>query len=187
MPQVVGRKSKKRTTDVQLSDVSFSQLFLSKELQLGLENAGFTKPSPIQLQAIPVGIFGSDLIAQAKAGTGKTLVFSTIALEIIDKSNLQPQVLIMAPTREIAHQISTVITTISSNYEPKVKTCLCIGGYPISVDSKIISKGVHIIIGTPGRILSLIRASILNCTTVKLIALDEADKLLEDSFEIQIA
>lgn len=175
-------EQKPRSRDVILEEnVSFESLFLSEVILKGLIDNGFQKPSPIQVKALPIGRCGFDLIVQAKSGTGKTLVFSIIALETVKLHINEPQVLILSPTREIAVQIQDVIKNIGKHFQGlEVKSF--IGGLPVELD-KINCKLCHIAVGTPGRIKQLIQDKFLNINSVKLFVLDEADKLLESSFE----
>ena len=181
------KKGRKRTRDVLVDeDIEFKGLLLSEAVQKGLSLAGFEKPSPIQLQAIPLGKFGVDLIAQAKSGTGKTLVFSIIALETINTSLTSPQALILAPTREIAVQIVEVIKKVGAYIEPPLLCESFIGGTPVSQDINNLKRGCQILVGTPGRVKDLIENSNLNTETLRILIFDEADKLLEESFLKQI-
>uniref|UniRef100_A0A8C3LTR9 RNA helicase n=1 Tax=Chrysolophus pictus TaxID=9089 RepID=A0A8C3LTR9_CHRPC len=126
-----------------------------------------------------------DLIVQAKSGTGKTCVFSTIALDALLLDSTATQVLILAPTREIAVQIHAVITTIGIKMEG-LECHVFIGGTPLSQD-KVRLKKCHIAVGSPGRIKQLIELDYLNTASIRLFILDEADKLLEEgSFQEQI-
>uniref|UniRef100_F7ALE3 Probable ATP-dependent RNA helicase DDX20 n=1 Tax=Equus caballus TaxID=9796 RepID=F7ALE3_HORSE len=151
----------------------------------GLRAAGFERPSPVQLKAIPLGRCGFDLIVQAKSGTGKTCVFSTIALDSLILENLSTQILILAPTREIAVQIHSVITAIGIKMEG-LECHVFIGGTPLSLDKTRLKK-CHIAVGSPGRIKQLIELDYLNPGSIRLFILDEADKLLEEgSFQEQI-
>ncbi|NXL95457.1 DDX20 helicase, partial [Alectura lathami] len=126
-----------------------------------------------------------DLIVQAKSGTGKTCVFSTVALDALLLESPATQVLILAPTREIAVQIHAVITTIGIKLEG-LECHVFIGGTPLSQD-KIRLKKCHIAVGSPGRIKQLIELDYLNTASIRLFILDEADKLLEEgSFQEQI-
>ncbi|XP_051509957.1 probable ATP-dependent RNA helicase DDX20 [Myxocyprinus asiaticus] len=182
-------QSRTRTDDVLINDgVEFNSLLLSKPVLEGLSASGFQRPSPIQLKAIPLGRCGLDLIVQAKSGTGKTCVFTTIALDSLILENTSTQVLVLAPTREIAVQIHAVVMAIGSAIEGLV--ChVFIGGRPISQD-KFHLKKCHIAIGSPGRIKQLIEMGALITSSIRLFVLDEADKLLEDdsssSFQEQI-
>ncbi|NWV07676.1 DDX20 helicase, partial [Ptilonorhynchus violaceus] len=143
------------------------------------------RPSPVQLKAIPLGRCGLDLIVQAKSGTGKTCVFATIALDAVLLESPATQILILAPTREIAVQIHAVITTIGIKMEG-LECHVFIGGTPLSQDKSRLKK-CHIAVGSPGRIKQLIELDYLSTASVRLFILDEADKLLEEgSFQEQI-
>ncbi|CAJ0965712.1 unnamed protein product, partial [Ranitomeya imitator] len=180
--------SRPRTGDVlQGPDASadFSSLLLSRPILEGLTAAGFTKPSPIQSKAIPLGRCGLDLIVQAKSGTGKTCVFSTVALDSLILENMATQILVLAPTREIAVQIHSVIISIGSHLEG-LECHVFIGGTPLPQDKSRLKK-CHIAVGSPGRIKQLIEIGYLNTSSIRLFILDEADKLLEEgSFQEQI-
>ncbi|NXI35454.1 DDX20 helicase, partial [Galbula dea] len=176
-----------RTRDVLVpgGPSDFGSLLLSAPVLAGLEAAGFHRPSPVQLKAIPLGRCGLDLIVQAKSGTGKTCVFSTIALDAVLLENSATQILILAPTREIAVQIHAVITTIGIKMEG-LECHVFIGGTPLNQD-KVRLKKCHIAVGSPGRIKQLIELDYLNTASIRLFILDEADKLLEEgSFQEQI-
>ncbi|XP_005389010.1 PREDICTED: probable ATP-dependent RNA helicase DDX20 [Chinchilla lanigera] len=175
-----------RTGDVLLAEpADFESLLLSRPVLEGLRAAGFERPSPVQLKAIPLGRCGFDLIVQAKSGTGKTCVFSTIALDSLVLENCSTQILILAPTREIAVQIHSVITAIGVKMEG-LECHVFIGGTPLSQDKARLKK-CHIAVGSPGRIKQLIELDYLNPGSIRLFILDEADKLLEEgSFQEQI-
>ncbi|XP_071624468.1 probable ATP-dependent RNA helicase DDX20 [Heliangelus exortis] len=176
-----------RTRDVLLpgGPADFGSLLLSAPVLSGLEAAGFRRPSPVQLKAIPLGRCGLDLIVQAKSGTGKTCVFSAIALEAVLLDSPATQILILAPTREIAVQIHAVITTIGIKMEG-LECHVFIGGTPLNQDKARLKK-CHIAVGSPGRIKQLIELDYLNTASIRLFILDEADKLLEEgSFQEQI-
>ncbi|NWX40056.1 DDX20 helicase, partial [Steatornis caripensis] len=176
-----------RTRDVLVpgGPSDFGSLLLSEPVLAGLEAAGFHRPSPVQLKAIPLGRCGLDLIVQAKSGTGKTCVFSTVALDAVLLESPATQILILAPTREIAVQIHAVIMTIGIKMEG-LECHVFIGGTPLNQD-KIRLKKCHIAVGSPGRIKQLIELDYLNTASIRLFILDEADKLLEEgSFQEQI-
>ncbi|XP_074110001.1 uncharacterized protein LOC141534508 [Cotesia typhae] len=170
-----------RTEDISIKEkVTFYEMGLSQRILNGLTACGFEKPSPIQLKAIPLGRCGFDLLIQAKSGTGKTAVFGIIALEMINVNNAPHQVLILAPTREIAVQISNVFFSIGSEM-PGLKVDYFVGGTPMQSDkTKIVS--CHIIVSTPGRLKHLIDQKFVKIENVRLFVLDEADKLMDDSF-----
>ncbi|XP_046746318.1 uncharacterized protein LOC124411300 [Diprion similis] len=177
--------SKARTTDIEIQeDVTFYQMGVNQRVLDGLTNAGFQRPSPIQLKAIPLGRCGFDLIVRAKSGTGKTAVFGIIALEMLDMSVKGLQVLILAPTREIALQVTGVITSIGSEFEG-LKVESFIGGISIEDDRKK-ANNCHVAVGAPGRVKHLVDKGILNVNSIRLFVLDEADKLMEVSFQKDI-
>ncbi|CAI2172473.1 1058_t:CDS:10 [Funneliformis geosporum] len=174
-----------RTSDVQIDEeVNFEVLISNPNIIKGLSKAGYERPSPIQLKAIPPGKLGIDVIAQAKSGTGKTIVFGIIALGMLDLNNLKPQVLVLAPTREIAVQIKEVICNIG-RYMEGLYCHVFIGGLPIGKDLPKLEK-CQIVIGTPGRIDILLRKKNMSSKNLKLLVLDEADKLMESNFFSQI-
>uniref|UniRef100_A0A4W6F5W0 RNA helicase n=1 Tax=Lates calcarifer TaxID=8187 RepID=A0A4W6F5W0_LATCA len=179
-------ETRKRTDDVLLSEgVDFCSLLLSQPVLDGLSAAGFQKPSPIQLKAIPLGRCGLDLIVQAKSGTGKTCVFCTIALDSLVLENPATQVLVLAPTREIAVQIHSVVMAIGCAMEG-LECHVFIGGRSVSQDKPHLKK-CHVAVGSPGRIKQLIELGMLSTASIRLFVLDEADKLLEEgSFQEQI-
>lgn len=188
-----------RSSDVVLDeDITFSDLLLSPETLAGLAACGFERPSPIQLETIPLGRCGFDLIVQSKAGTGKTCIFTVIALENLrHNTNGYTQTLIVAPTREIAIQIHETITLVGRTQED-LFCALCIGGVSVKEDRQRLTncgnsskqeaskKSCQIVIGTPGRIKQLIGLNLLRTDQMELLVLDEADKLLDEQFEAQI-
>ncbi|XP_076750054.1 uncharacterized protein LOC143422948 [Xylocopa sonorina] len=176
---------KSRTEDIRVQeDVTFFQMGFSQAILDGLSACGFQRPSPIQLEAIPLGRCGFDLIVRAKSGTGKTLVFCIIALEMIDVQVSSVQVLILAPTREIAVQIAQVFSCVGCEIKG-LKVEVFIGGIAIDSDKKKLSN-CHIAVGAPGRIKHLIDKGFLKVDHVRLFVLDEADKLMEISFQKDI-
>ncbi len=180
------------TNDVKTDEnVTFADLAISELTINALNKAGFIKPSPIQLQALPLALVGLDLLIQAKSGTGKTLVFSITALEFVqmidneddeDSTVIRTKVIMLAPTREIAQQIVQVIKSIKQS-ECFVHTF--IGGTALKDDQNHLKK-CHIVVGTPGRIEELLRLKYLRADTIRLLVLDEADVLLSKEFQVII-
>jgi ATP-dependent RNA helicase DDX20 len=158
---------------------------LSPLVLRGVLRTGYTHPSPIQLQAIPLGRIGIDLIVQAKSGTGKTCVFSVIALESISVHNPRVQVLVLAPTREIAVQIRDVTCDIGAEM-PGLSCHAFIGGIPIHQDKAKIQAGCQIAVGTPGRIHWLVDKKVMPMLALQLFIMDEVDKLLDESFSVEV-
>ncbi|XP_051164942.1 probable ATP-dependent RNA helicase DDX20 [Leptopilina boulardi] len=174
-----------RTSDIKVNEeTTFSQLNLSQKTLDGLSYCGFIKPSPIQLKAIPLGRCGFDLVIRAKSGTGKTAVFGLIALETINIELSCVQVLILVPTREIAVQIASVISSIGREIKG-LSVNYFIGGVSLDEDRKKINK-CHIAVGAPGRIKHLIDKGFLKLNNIRLFVMDEADKLMETSFQKDI-
>jgi len=175
-----------RTLDVvdeETKDLDFASMFLSPRVTQGLKESGFRRPSPIQLKAIPLGRLGLDLIAQAKGGTGKTLVFAVIALEMVDVAQLAIQVIILAPTREIAMQSAKVITDVG-RFVPSIQCHAFIGGHKEKDHAKQCRK-CHVVVGSPGRVQQLIDTGALPTEKVRLFVLDEADRLSEGNMQVQ--
>jgi superfamily II DNA/RNA helicase len=166
------------------SEVTFKSLNLRENVLSGLEANGFVRLSAIQLHAIPLGRCGLDLILQSKSGTGKTCVFVVIALELLEafESNAI-QVLVVCPTREIAVQTSHVITSLAAH--STVRSCPVIGGTKLKEDVNLLSK-CQAVVGTPGRIKQLIELNVLKTNSIRLLVLDECDKLLDHNFRQQI-
>lgn len=174
----------KRSHDVEIEEkVEFDSLIQNKQLLNGLKLSGYERPSPIQLKAIPLGRLGMDLIAQAKSGTGKTVVFGVITLEAINTSVKQPQAMIVAPTREIAVQIRDVVRNLGQSMQVKCEAF--IGGLSMEADCQNLI-GCQVIVGTPGRLIALLDENKITTTYMKLVVLDEADKLMSDTFLPQI-
>lgn len=172
------KKHIQRTADIHVSDeLTFSKFLLSDRLLKTLNDLNFIKPSPIQLKVIPLAKCGLDMIIQAKSGTGKTLAFSICLLENYDGHLKFPQGLIIVPTREIAVQIVTVLNGLGKSLQ-HFKSCEFIGGTAFINDRSNIQTS-KVVVGTPGRILHLIKSEVFNVTEIKTLVLDEADKLLE--------
>jgi len=173
-----------RTADVTLAtadaEVTFDSLLLDPRVLTGLRRAGFVTPSPIQLKAIPLGRCGVDLIGQAKSGTGKTVVFSVIALEAVVLTSTAIQVLALAPTREVASQIHHVLSAVAAATPTRI--VLCIGGHPLPTAP----SSCHIAVGTPGRVREMLRRGLLPAAGIRLLILDEVDKLFGTSFRDQV-
>ncbi|KAJ1943370.1 translation initiation factor eIF4A, partial [Kickxella alabastrina] len=129
---------------------NFDDMNLDDNLLRGIYAYGFERPSAIQQRAIVPVLKGHDVIAQAQSGTGKTATFSISILQKIDVSIPKTQALVLAPTRELAQQIKTVMESLGEFR--KVKVHPCIGGTRISDDQKAFSEGAHIVVGTPGRV-----------------------------------
>uniref|UniRef100_A0A0A1WW07 RNA helicase n=1 Tax=Zeugodacus cucurbitae TaxID=28588 RepID=A0A0A1WW07_ZEUCU len=174
-------EGKVRTEDVKLKELApFSKMLLSDAVRKGLQKTGFVYPTAIQATSIPMGKSGLDLLVQSKSGTGKTLIFSTIILEAYRADHAEPQSLIVAPTREIAVQIELVLNQIGSCCNG-FRAVSVIGGLDVADDRKRL-HGAKAVVGTPGRLLHLIQNNVLNTSKIRLLVLDEADKMYTQSF-----
>tara|TARA_B100001769_G_scaffold275316_1_gene277188 strand:- start:32126 stop:33304 length:1179 start_codon:yes stop_codon:yes gene_type:complete len=159
---------------------------IKQDLLRGIYSYGFENPSPIQKKGILPIINGSDIIAQAQSGTGKTGCFTIGTLQLIDENIENTQAIIISPTRELSIQTKRVIDSISAMFK-NLKTHLLIGGKSIESDiSTLTTTNPHIIIGCPGRIHDMLRRKKINTPTCKIIVIDEADELLSRGFKEQI-
>eukprot|EP01129_Flabellula_baltica_P000405 TRINITY_DN10423_c0_g1_i1.p1 TRINITY_DN10423_c0_g1~~TRINITY_DN10423_c0_g1_i1.p1 ORF type:complete len:422 (-),score=112.92 TRINITY_DN10423_c0_g1_i1:56-1321(-) len=162
----------------------FDDMNLNEDLLRGIYTIGFEKPSIIQQKAILPTASGRDIIAQAQSGTGKTATFTIGTLQRLDFDRNVPQALILAPTRELAEQIHTVVESIGEYLG--CKSVLSIGGTLIDDNQAKIESGVHVVVGTPGRTLDLLRKGILDTRDIISFVLDEADEMLSQGFKDQI-
>jgi len=163
---------------------NFDDMQLKTNLLRGIYGYGFEKPSLIQSKAIPYIMTGKDLIAQSQAGTGKTGAFVVGALQKIDESIKGTQAIILAHTRELAQQIYEVSKNIG--HYTNIKSVLCIGGQNIQQTQSELNNETSLVIGTPGRIIDLIKRRIISTRLIRLLIVDEADEMLSFSFQEQI-
>uniref|UniRef100_A0A7R9YCD0 RNA helicase n=1 Tax=Pinguiococcus pyrenoidosus TaxID=172671 RepID=A0A7R9YCD0_9STRA len=163
---------------------TFDSMELKEELLRGIYAYGFEKPSAIQQRAIKPVILGHDVIAQAQSGTGKTATFSIALLHNVDETINECQALIMAPTRELAQQIQKVVMALADFMELVVHAC--VGGTAVREDIRVLQQGVHVVVGTPGRVYDMINRRHLRTDSIKLFVLDEADEMLSRGFKDQI-
>jgi ATP-dependent RNA helicase DeaD len=159
---------------------SFKDLPLSMEVLKGIEDLGFDNLFPIQAQAIVPLLEGKDVIGQAQTGTGKTAAFGVPMVERVDPTIQKVQGLVLVPTRELAVQDAENISLFAKY--AKLRILPVYGGEPIGRQIRALESGVHIVVGTPGRIIDLIERRILNLASVKVVVLDEADRMLDMGF-----
>ncbi|OCF57866.1 ATP-dependent RNA helicase dhh1 [Kwoniella mangroviensis CBS 10435] len=160
---------------------SFDDLDLRRELLMGIYTAGFERPSPIQEQAIPMALTGRDVLARAKNGTGKTASFIIPTLNRINTSFSHIQAVLLVPTRELALQTSQVCKTLGAHI-PNLQVMVTTGGTTLRDDILRLQEPVHILVGTPGRILDLGGKGIADLRKCGIFVMDEADKLLSEEF-----
>lgn len=163
---------------------SFDDMQLKEELLRGIYAYGFEKPSAIQQRAIVPVLKNRDVIAQAQSGTGKTATFAISILQRIDTSLRECQALVLAPTRELAQQIQKVIMALGDFMS--VECHACIGGTNVRDDMRKLEVGVHIVVGTPGRVYDMVNRGALKANNIKMFVLDEADEMLSRGFKDQI-
>ncbi len=146
----------------------------------GVDKAGFKEPFPIQERAIGPLLAGSNVIGQARTGTGKTAAFGLPLLQAIDTNDNRVQALVMAPTRELAVQITNEIRKLGAYTGVKLVTIY--GGQSINVQIDALERGVHAVVGTPGRMIDHLKRGTLRLDSVKFVVLDEADSMLDMGF-----
>jgi translation initiation factor 4A len=163
---------------------SFDDMDLKEDLLRGIYAYGFEKPSAIQQRAVKPILTGRDVIAQAQSGTGKTATFAIGILQTLDVSVRECQSLVLAPTRELAQQIVRVIISLGDFMNLKIHAC--VGGTAVREDIRTLQDGVHVVVGTPGRVYDMIQRRALRLDNVKMFTLDEADEMLSRGFKEQI-
>ena len=177
--------------DVPVPLKRFEDMKFPRPLLSVLKANGIKKPSPIQMQGIPAVLSGRDLIGIAYTGSGKTLVFVLpIIMFCLEQEKRLPFIskegpygLIVVPSRELAKQIHENIEMYSANLQPKIRSCLTIGGVPSSEAMDVIRKGVHVVVATPGRLMDLLNKKIVNLDVCRYLCLDEADRMIDMGFE----
>ena len=163
---------------------NFEEMNIPENILRGVFAFGFEKPSEIQKRAIVPIKDNNDVIAQAQSGTGKTGAFSIGSLSRLDITNPNTQILILAPTRELAQQIEAVVRAISSY--TKATILMATGGVPVHTDLSALQRGAQVVIGTPGRIYDLMDRNGLKREHIKVLIMDEADQMLEGRFRDQM-
>jgi len=164
--------------------VTFASLGLNPVILTAITEAGYTHPTPIQAEAIPMVMAGHDLMASAQTGTGKTAAFILPALNrIAEPSAVRskgPRVLVLTPTRELAQQISDAATKYGKNMRVKVVSIL--GGMPYPLQNKLLSSPVDILVATPGRLIDHIERGRIDFSRLEMLVMDEADRMLDMGF-----
>ena len=164
--------------------VGFKDLGLSPAILQVLEYVGYETPSPIQAAFIPIALRGVDCTGQARTGTGKTAAFVLPILERIDFNSTDTQALILGPTRELSEQVANEARRLTPGRT--CRTAVLVGGRPIGKQLSELKQGVQIAIGTPGRIIDLLNRRALDLRNVKIVVLDEADRMLDIGFRPDI-
>ncbi|MFD2230936.1 DEAD/DEAH box helicase [Alkalimarinus sediminis] len=163
------------------SEISFDQLELAEPILKAVKEAGYEVPSPIQAQSIPHLVNGHDLLGQAQTGTGKTAAFALPLLSRIDLSKKTPQLLVLAPTRELAIQVAEAFQTYA-RYMKGFHVLPIYGGSSYDGQLRQLKRGVHVVVGTPGRVMDHMRRGTLKLDNLSALVLDEADEMLRMGF-----
>jgi len=166
--------------------MSFEALGIEESLLESIQTLGFTNPTPIQEQAIPILLSGTkDFVGLAQTGTGKTAAFGLPLLQLVDAKANHPQALVVCPTRELCMQITKDLYNFSSK-KKSIKTVAVYGGASIGEQIRDLKKGTQIIVATPGRLIDLIERKAINLNNISYIVLDEADEMLNMGFREDI-
>ena len=163
----------------------FSELGLSPEILKAVDKMGFEEASPIQTAVIPAILKGSDVIGQSSTGSGKTAAFAIPAIEKVDPKLKKVQVLILCPTRELALQVAEEVAKLSI-YKKGIQAVPVFGGQPYDRQLRALAAGVQVVIGTPGRVMDHMSRGTLRLDALKLLVLDEADRMLDMGFRDDI-
>src|SRR3984957_15496466 len=163
------------------SAISFRDLALSEPVLRALADVGYESPSPIQAQTIPVLLSGKDMLGQAQTGTGKTAAFALPALTKIDLTRHEPQVLVLVPTRELALQVSEAFLRYAAHLQG-FHVLPIYGGQSYQPQLNALRRGVHVVVGTPGRVIDHMNRGTLKLSGLTLLVLDEADEMLRMGF-----
>ena len=160
---------------------SFASLPLKPALLASLDTLGYTAMTPVQEQSLPPMLAGRDVIAQAQTGSGKTAAFGLSLLQSIDADIIRLQALVLCPTRELADQVSKAIRRLAANI-PNVKLLTLCGGMPLGPQLASLTHDPHIVVGTPGRVQEHLKRGSLHGGGIKVLVLDEADRMLDMGF-----
>jgi ATP-dependent RNA helicase DDX6/DHH1 len=160
--------------------LEFEDMALRRELLMGIFEAGFEHPSPIQEEAIPIALTRRDILARAKNGTGKTAAFTIPSLQQVDPMKPKIQAMLLTPTRELALQTAQVCKTLGKHMG--INVMVTTGGTTLKDDIIRLSEAVHVLVGTPGRILDLAGKQVADLSSCRVFVMDEADKLLSPEF-----
>ena len=160
---------------------AFDQLQLAAPLIKALKDVGYETPSPIQAQTIPLLLAGKDVLGQAQTGTGKTAAFALPMLSTLELRQKDPQVLVLAPTRELAIQVAEAFQTYAAHIKG-FHVLPVYGGQDYGGQIRALKRGVHVVVGTPGRVMDHMRRGTLKLEQLKTLVLDEADEMLRMGF-----
>lgn len=162
--------------------MNFSNFISNEKMIKNLDNLGYSKPTPIQKKTLPLILKKQDVLARAKTGSGKTVAFGlSLVLELDIAKRFQTGAIVLTPTRELASQVAKELRKLAV-FAENIKILTLCGGTPMRGQISSIHNGVHIVVGTPGRILALLKKEVLKLDKIKTLVLDEADKMLDMGF-----
>ena len=164
-------------------DTSFAELGLNEQILAGVDALGFVVPTPVQAQAIPLVLQGRDVVASAQTGTGKTAAFALPTLQLIGERRAEPKrplALVVTPTRELAAQIETVVSVVCEHTGQRA--VIVMGGTKFDRQIKGLEDGCDLLVATPGRLLDLMEHDHVSLSDVRVLVLDEADRMLDMGF-----
>ena len=160
--------------------MAFKALELSAPVLRGIQAAGYSEPTPIQLRAIPVVLSGRDLVGSAQTGTGKTAAFALPILSKLGGNNPKPRVLVLEPTRELAAQVETAFRDFARFTDNRAVALF--GGVGYGAQRQELKRGVDIVVATPGRLLDYLKSGELSLRDIQILVLDEVDRMLDMGF-----
>ena len=167
-------------------DLAFNTLPLPPAVLANLQQLGYERMTPVQAATLPLALAGIDLIAQAKTGSGKTAAFALPLLANLNVRRFAVQALVLAPTRELAEQVTQELRRLA-RAEDNIKIVALCGGVPLRAQTASLAHGAHVVVGTPGRVLDHLRRESLVIDAVNTLVLDEADRMLDMGFAEDIA
>ena len=164
---------------------NFASLSLSPSLLEVVAELGYETPTPVQSQAIPLLLAGKDVVGESKTGSGKTAAFALPILEALDLTRASLQALIVCPTRELAAQVAREVRRLGRK-QPGLQVLVVSGGEPTRVQRAALDRGVHVVVGTPGRLLDHLERGNLDTDAITTLVLDEADRMLDRGFQADV-
>ncbi|MFM7390284.1 MAG: DEAD/DEAH box helicase [Vampirovibrionales bacterium] len=174
------------TTVTDTTPISFNDFDLSPELRRAIGLMGYTHPTPIQEQAIPMALTGQDILGQAQTGSGKTMAFAIPSIERCNPRQKQVQTLVLCPTRELANQVASQFQALFNHLANGFQVAILVGGQPMPPQLRSLKQGAQVVVGTPGRVQDHLERGSLNLDTCTTFILDEADEMLDMGFRDDI-
>lgn len=168
-------------SETPIAENSFRTLGLNDSIVRAVESSGYLTPTPIQAETIPLILTGRDIVGQAQTGTGKTAAFALPLLQMINVADRRPQVLVLAPTRELAIQVADAFEKYASDMRG-LHVVPIYGGQDYQVQFRALDRGVQVVVGTPGRVMDHVRRGSLKLDALQTLVLDEADEMLRMGF-----